>query len=555
MAHARKTCLAFLILVTVAGASNAETPLYQRIDTAVGFGDTEFESAAADDAGDAAFARRLYLDLAGTIPTADQARGFLADESPNKRAKLVDELLASPQHARRMQYVFDTMLMERRPYKHIKVDDWREYLRRSFADNKPWNQIATEILTSDGADEKTRPAARFLLDREMKTDDMTRDLGRIFLGRDMQCAQCHDHPEVDDYRQRHYHGLAAFLNRSYLYTDPKSKKVSIGEKAEGLVKFTSVFTNETAETSPRVLDLPPVEDPPKAQEPYIVKPKKNVRSVPVYSRRLQLAAAITDPSNIAFRQNIANRLWALMMGRGIVEPVDIWHADNPPSNPALIELLAEALLENNYDMRVLLRELALSKSYQRSSQYKDGGEQPSSDRFAAALLRPLTPEQLAWSMMQATGLVDQTMDDLKAKHMKADPENGPEQVEDPIWREKALHDALKNHVDTFISYFGVVGIQTSQFDASANQALFLRNGALIQTWLAPSGKRLTARLNNLEAPQFVDEFYFSVFSRPPYDDETKRMMQFLEQNKGNRDAAINQLVWAALSSAEFRFNH
>jgi hypothetical protein len=322
-----------------------------------------------------------------------------------------------------------------------------------------------------------------------------------------------------------------------------------------LVKFTSVFTNESAETSPRVLDLPAIEDPPTAKEPYKVKPKKNVRSVPVYSRRLQLAAAMTDPSNVAFRKNIANRLWALMMGRGIVEPVDIWHAGNPPSNPALIELLAEALLENEYDMQVLLRELALTKTYQRSSQHKDGGEQLGADRFAVALLRPLSPEQLAWSMMQATGLANQTLDDLKAKHIKANPKNGQKQVEDPLWRERVLHDALKSHVDTFVSFFGVIGIQTSQFDASANQALFLRNGALIQTWLAPSGKRLTARLNKLEAPQLVNEFYFSVFSRPPNDDETKRIIQFLEQNKDHRDAAIGQLVWAALSSAEFRFNH
>ncbi|HIK94583.1 MAG TPA: DUF1549 domain-containing protein [Planctomycetes bacterium] len=546
---------AVVILVSTAGSSDADTPLHEWIDMAVGVGSVGFDSVAADDAGDAAFARRIYLDLAGTIPSAEQVRQFIADRSSDKRARLIDQLLTSPQYARRMQYAFDTMLMERRPGKHIKTDEWRNYLRQSFAQNKPWDQLVTEMLTADGADEKTRPAARFLLDREMKTDAMTRDLSRIFLGRDLQCAQCHDHPNVEDYLQRHYHGLSAFLNRSYLFTDPKSKQASIGEKAEGAVKFTSVFTSESDETAPRLLDLPPIEDPPAAKEPYTVKPDKKVRSVPVYSRRLLLAVAMTDPANVAFRRNIANRLWALMMGRGIVEPLDMWHADNPPSHPALLDLLADALADHDYDMRYLLRELALTKIYQRSSQYKSGVESVADDHFSVALLKPLSPEQLAWSMMQATALTDATLKDLKAKHLAAGAQNASMQIEDPLWQEEALHNALKDHVETFAGLFGIVGIQTSRFDASANQALFLRNGTALQSWIASDGGQLTAHLDTLKPPQLVDEFYFSMFSRPPTAEEIQFVTLFLEQHQGDQEAAIRQLLWAALSSAEFRFNH
>ena len=552
----RKTVLLTLsMIVCMTASSVADTPLHKWIDMTVGVGSVGFENVVADDAGDATFARRLYLDLTGTIPSAEQARQFLADRSPDKRASLIDQLLKSPQYARRMQYAFDTMLMERRPGKHIKSDEWRNYLRQSFAQNKPWDQLVTEMLTADGADQNTRPAARFLLDREMKTDAMTRDLGRIFLGRDLQCAQCHDHPNIEDYLQRHYHGLSAFLNRSYLFTDPKSKQASIGEKAEGAVKFTSVFTSESGETAPRLLDLPPIEDPPAADEPYTVKPDKKARSVPVYSRRLQLAVAMTDPANLAFRRNIANRLWALMMGRGIVEPLDMWHSENPPSHPALLDLLADALADNDYDMQYLLREMALTKTYQRSSQHKNDVDKPKDDRCTVALLKPLSPEQLAWSMMQATSLTEATLEDLKTKHLKAGAENAAKQVEDPLWQEESLHNALKSHVDTFSGLFGVVGIQTSRFDASANQALFLRNGTAVQSWITAGGGGLTSRLAALTPPQLIDELYFSIFSRPPTVEENQFVTLFLEQHQNNKDAALGQLVWAALSSAEFRFNH
>ena len=544
-----------VLLLSAASASLAEVPLHQRIDAAIGIGDAEFERVAADHAGDATFARRVYLDISGMIPSADQARQFVADKSTGKREKLIDHLLSSPQYPRRMQYVFDTMLMERRPDKHVTADEWRDYLLRSFAQNKPWDQLVTELLTADGADETTRPAAKFLLDREMKIDDVTRDLGRIFLGRDLQCAQCHNHPNIDDYLQRHYYGISAFLNRSYLFTDPKSEQASIGEKADGNVTFTSVFTSESGETPPRLLDLPPVEDPLDASELYTVKPEKEVRSVPVYSRRLQLAVAMTDPANVAFRRNIANRLWAMMLGRGIVEPVDMWHEDNPPSHPALLDLLADALAEHQYDIRYLLREIALTKTYQRSSQYKDRVKDVNDDRFAVALLKPLSAEQLAWSMMQATSVTDATLEDLKAQHLAAETTHDQPQVEDPVWREEVLHDALKSHVETFAGFFGVPGIQTSRFDASANQALFLRNGTLLQSWLKNSGQRLTARLKALDPGNLIDELYFSVFSRAPNAEEIQQGTLFLEEQLENPDAAIEQLVWAALSSAEFRFNH
>lgn len=529
----------------------ATEPLHQQVDALIE-SHPDFRAPAAARTDDASFLRRIHLDLAGSIPSATEVREFLADQSPDKRAKRIDKLLESPQYARRMQHVFDVMLMERRPSIHIKVQPWQDYLRESFLQNKSWLDLSQEILTADGVDEQTRPAARFLLDRELKIDSVTRDVGRLFLGRDLECAQCHDHPAIDDYLQRHYYGIAAFINRSYIFKDPKTKQSLIGEKAEGEIEFTSVFTDEKDETSPRILDAPPISDPPNGDELYKIKPEKNVRSVPIYSRRLQLAKSITDPSNQSFRLNIANRIWAMMMGRGLVEPLDMWHEDNPPSHNELLDRLADSLLQHDYDLKYLIRELALSKTYQRSSQSHppvslDPGQ---TTDFSVALLKPLSPEQLAWSMMQATGLVDQQVATLVAKQRKADD---PQLADDPVWQENALNTALRSNTEIFAKVFGHEGVRNDGFDASADQALFLRNGDLLQRWVTLKNG-LSDRLTALDNDQVAEEFYLSIFSRLPTAEEAQPIVDLLDQSK-QRKIDLQHLVWAGLTSSAFRFNH
>src|SRR5262249_44214624 len=145
--------------------------------------------------------------LAGTIPPAEEARAFLDDPSPAKRERLIDRLLAGPEFARHMQRTFDVFLMERRPDKHVPKAAWQEYLHASFAANKPLDQLVSELLSSDGSDSATRPAAKFYLDREADPHLLTRDVGRLFLGMNLECAQCHDHPLYPSYKQADYYGL------------------------------------------------------------------------------------------------------------------------------------------------------------------------------------------------------------------------------------------------------------------------------------------------------------------------------------------------------------
>jgi len=349
-----------VLLALAATASADEPPLCERIDALI---DAAAVGPLAPAASDSDFLRRIYLDLTGVIPTADQGRSFLADTAADKRQKLIDALLASPQYARHMALSWDVMLMERRNDKAIKTPEWQAWLRKSFADNKPLDRLCRELVATDGTDDALRPAARFLLDRDLEPNLVTRDLGRVLFGMDFQCAQCHDHPLIDDYYQADYYGLYAFVLRSSMFTDAKAKKALIGEKADGEASYKSVFTGDAGDNvSPRLPKGPTVAIEPyfgKGQE-YVSAPAKEVRGVPKYSRRGQLANLLRDSAE--FRRNLANRLWAHMFGRGIVHPVDFHYSANPPSHPELLTLLADELAKANFDAPAILRQIALTRA-------------------------------------------------------------------------------------------------------------------------------------------------------------------------------------------------
>jgi hypothetical protein len=319
---------------------------------------------------DADFLRRVSLDLTGMPPTADEARAFLVDTSADKREKLVERLLASPQYARHIASAFDLMLMERRANTHVTADEWQTWLLKSVRENKPWNVMAREILQADGDDLIQRPAARFTLDRGSEPNLLTHDISRIFFGRDMQCAQCHDHPIVADYLQSDYHGLLAYIAPGYTVVRKEGdKEITLqAERAGSDLSFESVFVKGTQHrTGPRMPDDVAIEEPLFLPgEEYQTAPGENVKSVPKFSRRTMLADLATNGSNQAFNQNIANRLWAHMFGRGLVHPLDLHHPDNPATDPELLWQLGERFASMNFDVKSFLREIALSETYQRS---------------------------------------------------------------------------------------------------------------------------------------------------------------------------------------------
>ncbi len=358
--------LALLIALIPIRLAAADTPLHQRIDATLAASRIAPAPPIADDA---AFLRRAFLDLTGRIPSAGIARAFLADQDGDKRAKLIDRLLASPEHVRHMAITFDVTWVERRSDAHVKADAWRDFLHSRFAANAPYTELAASVIAAEGADPKKNGPAKFLLAREAEPNALTRDVSRMFLGQDLQCAQCHDHPRIDDYTMREYYGVNAFLNRSYLFRPDTKKPGVIAEKPTGEADYRSAFTQASGRSKPRLPGEAEIAEPVVAKDKeYKVKPdKKNkkLRPIPTYSRRAEMAKLFAKGDNPQFRRNIVNRLWAHMMGRGIVEPVDFHHSDNPPTHPELLDLLADEFAAMNFDMRAFLRELALSETYQR----------------------------------------------------------------------------------------------------------------------------------------------------------------------------------------------
>jgi hypothetical protein len=516
-------CFAIVLSATV-GLSAAE-PLPSQIDKQIG---AAYDGKTAGQADDAEFVRRLYLDLAGRIPTSAEAKAFLDDKSKDKRAKLVDKLIDGPEYARRMTEAFHTMLMERRG-EHA---EWTKFLTTAFEKNEPWDLIVRCLVDPPEDDEAHRGAAWFAVNRLSKVGQqdtdypgLTRDIARLVMGMDLQCAQCHNHLFINDYKQIDFQGLYTVYLNTAIRTDtqfPAIRENLMTKKIE----FSSVFDQKPLSVGPRVPGMQEVSIPalPKGEE-YLVPPDPKTKKVgiPKFSPLAELAEQITSADNYGFRENIANRLWWLMMGRGVIDPLDQRHGANPPSHPELIKLLADELMARKYDMKSLLRDIAKSDAYARSSRWSTAGgaKRPEPHTYAVATSKPLSAEQMYHSVLTASGPHAEesftvpgvekpvSVNDLKAKFTKA-LANPPKEPE-------------------------------LEFAPSVKSALFLMNDNAILTLFKPQGKNLVARLVDLkDAGAIADEMYLAMLSRRPTDEEK---------------ADVADLAWALAGSTEFCLNH
>lgn len=459
----------------------------------------------AIDCDDVGFLRRVTLDLVGRIPTVAEATVFAADHSQNKRSDIIRRLIEGPEYALHLGRVLDELIQE----KYARDPEFLEYMRSSVAQHKSWDAIFRELLIGPWDTKERKPADRFLLKRINSLDDLTNDTARVFFGVNVSCAKCHDHPLVADWKQDHYYGMASFFNRTQ-----GKRGAALSEKPDGDVQFV---TTKGERKTARVMFL----------SGRVVGDKE--KTVP--SRREQLIRLALDDRTF-FSRAIVNRLWAYFFGRGLVQPVDQMHSANPPAIPGVLEWLADDFAANGYDLDRLIAGLVASKAYQLSSvPISEDAEK----HFAVAHLKPLTPQQYTLSMVLATGdgTLDQTTADQRARR----------------YRE------LEGQANA-LTRSDLIDPRTDRFQSSAGEALFLSNNPEAQRLTLPSGRNLGARLAALkDNGQVVDAAIWAVLSRAPDAEERSYLSRWLEEHSQDRGKACGQLVWALVTSAEFRFNH
>lgn len=535
------TRLLICLLLTATTSLADEQPLHQRINQLMQTSRSA-STPLAPPASDDEILRRMYLDFTGSIPTSEQAKAFLAKQDPNKRAQLIDQLLDSPEHARHFSELLNVMLLERRVGKNVAQGQWTEFLRKSILDNKPWDQLVKEILTADGVDSKQRAQAKFYLVRNAEPNLVTKDISRLFLGMNLECAQCHDHPIVEEYHQSFYYGIYAFLNRTSMVRDAKLKVAVLSEKADGNVTFTSVFDPKKVQksTGPRMPYRKMIKEPKlvKGKE-YKVKPAKNRRAVPSFSRFALLGNELARADNELFAKNIANRLWALLMGRGLVDPVDMHHPDNPPSHPKVMQAISEEMVKSKFNLRKILRELALTEVYQRSSQLPEGVNEIEDGEYTAARLKPLSPETLGRAMLQASGMTDVYRRSLGKK-----------------LNEASLHALIARQSAALIRVLAGEAGEKQEFVPTLDQALYISNSGTIRSWIASRNGNLVNRLSKLsDHTAIAEELYLSVLTRKPTAEESQELAKYLTNAGAKKVALLQDYVWALIASNEFRFNH
>lgn len=509
------------------------------IDHFVELGWKERRVRPARPADDAAFLRRATLDLLGRLPTGEEETRFLSRRGRDRRADLVDALLAHPDHARHLREVFDYVLMGRaakRFEEQRRAHGWFDFLEAGFRANRPWDAMVRDLILARPAVPAERGAVQFLYERQNNPQAMAEALAPVVFGVQIQCAQCHDHMVAREIKQAHYWGLVAAFNRTR-NVDAESGP-GLAESAIG--GFVS-FANLRKESQParlvffngRAVDEPwPAagEKESDAPEKYRVPPpagkeKARVPAEPRFSRRAALAEAVTRDNPLLARATV-NRVWAMLLGRGLVHPVDLMDSKHPPSHPDLLDWLARDFERSGHDLRRLVRHLVLTRAYQLDSR-PAAGAAPPDEAFARALEKPLSAEQLCRSLLLASGnAVDA---DGRVAGLAGD-------------------ELRKAFVRQFPDLFA------PEPQATLQQAMFLSNSPLLDALLAPRDGNLAARLDSLpDDPRRVQAAFRAVFGRAPDRGERQAAVAYLAAHPGG--AGRKQLLWALLTSAEFQVNH
>ena len=487
---------------------------------------------ASDICDDTTFLRRTAIDIAGRLPSLQEVGDFLSNDHPEKRSQWIDSLLSTTDYAEYFSNKWAAILRNKRKGDTFTrgTQAFHEWLMGSLHENKPYNQLITELVTARGEIAHNPASAWFRNVTDQK--ERLQDTAQVLLGVRLQCAECHHHP-YEKWSQQDYYGFSAFFSR-------------VGKKKTDVPGEEAVFHN---------VGLATAKNPKSGQD---VKPKplggEELKIEPEDDPRLDLASWMTSESNPFFAKMLVNRYWKHFFNRAIVEPEDDMRVTNPPTNPDLLDSLAEHFVKSGYDLKALIRTICNSTTYQLSAIPNDhnAGDRQNYSRYFP---KRLTAEVLLDSIDGITGSSTAFAGQLAGT------------------RAVALPDDSYNSSSYFLTVFGRPEMDSAcecerAQGASLAQTLHLLNSKNIQDKLAGAGgnaDKLASQGDRANEDKII-ELYKRAFSREPKDDEMKTAIDYINKktqqakenggkiNEANK-MAYEDLVWALLNTKEFLFNH
>jgi hypothetical protein len=477
---------------------------------------------AADDE----FMRRAYIDLLGRIPNIQEARVFLQTRENDKRAKLIEYLLNHPDFGKNFATQWTVLLIGRgNQGRMVDRPSLASWLRKQFASDRPWNEVVRELVGATGSNKENGAVNYVLAHLEFDAVPLTSRTTRLFLGQQVQCTQCHDHPS-NDWKQVDFWGINAFFKG--MRTEQVNKPTDTGldaydhtelrdEPTDAYVRFDK-RNGMVGVTFPRFLDGRKI-----SQGADVV-------------RRTELAKLIADPNNELMARAFVNRIWAHFLGRGFVNPVDDFGPHNPPSHPELLEQLGKAFKESNYDVKALCRWITNSRAYQLSS-VKAKASDKEEGLFSQMQLKPMTPEQLFDSLLTAT-----------SAHKAGSSDDGNRRRD--AWLRQFLFTFANDESE-----------ETTNFQGTIPQALMMMNGELMQEALSGKpgsflGDVCEQAAKNGRSPEvfMIDSIYLAALSRHPSHRESAHAHEYLQAYPDSL-YVLQDLFWALLNSNEFVLVH
>jgi hypothetical protein len=485
-------------------------------------------------ADDSEFLRRVYLDLAGRIPPAAEVRAFLADTAADKRQRVVEKLLASPQYVEHFTNIWRGLLVpEAANPDGPSVDPaFEAWMRKQITDNIGYDKMVREILavpfaanapprpaptpTQDGQQPPAptpSPAAYYSV-KDVKPENLAASTARLFLGVRLECAQCHHHPFAKWKREQFWNYAAFFAG------------LQRQNQGDGVTPVREVFDR-------REMKIPGSE----TVVPALFLDGSEPRWKFKVGARVTLADWITAPDNPYFARAAVNRMWAHFFGTGIVEPVDDLEGQDAPSHPELLEEMARQFVAHGFDWKYLIRGITASRTYQLSSTATHP-EQADPRRFARMAVRGLTPEQVFDSLVQATGY---------RAPAPAKP-NAQDDADPPP--DRAL----------LMARFAVTSERRTEAQTSILQALTLMNGKFVADVTSLKGNGTLATVvadKNLDTAGKVEALFLAALSRKPTFRESQRLVKYVDAGGPSKDPrlALADIFWALLNSGEFILNH